>query len=130
MYLNIFMKTFISLLRILMMKTTFSYLSGMFENPAPAEKLSDKRNINLKTKTKILWNINFIWSNASIRVVLNNFLLYATDGSKISSNPKPIVFDVSKRIPSFANTPFKLGGSLTKLCKINVCTKWLLFPIF
>ena len=34
------------------MKTTLSYFSGMFENPAPAE-------IVLK-KSKILWNINYI----------------------------------------------------------------------
>ena len=36
------------------MKTTFSYFPGMFEIPAPVKYYFKK------TKSKILWNINFI----------------------------------------------------------------------
>ena len=39
--------------RFLIMKTTFSYFPGMFENPAPAKYW-------LKTKLKILWNFTYI----------------------------------------------------------------------
>ena len=49
-----FKKTFIPVSRILTMKTTFSYFPGMFEIPALAKYYLKK------TKSKIVWNINFI----------------------------------------------------------------------
>ena len=42
------------------MKTTFSYFPGMFENPAPAKYYFKK------TKSKILWNINYIRTRRKI----------------------------------------------------------------
>ena len=36
------------------MNTTFSYFPGMFENPTQA------KIVKKKTKSKILWNINYI----------------------------------------------------------------------
>ena len=41
------------------MKTTFSYVPGMFEHPATFVKTSCKRNVNFKTKSKISWNIDY-----------------------------------------------------------------------
>ena len=52
------LKTFIPVLRILIIKTTFSYFPGIFENPAPVVKTSYKRNINLKKQYQKYFEIS------------------------------------------------------------------------
>jgi len=67
------------------MKTTFSSLHGMFENPVPKKYYLKKINPG-----RMLQYSEFVWTlRSSARVVFNNILLIdTTDRSKVSSDQK------------------------------------------
>jgi len=97
----------------LIMKTTFSYFPGMFENPAPAVcniwMICLELNLFVYDLSWMLHLSEFVWTLcSSVLVVFDNFLLIdATDRSKIRSFQKRFFIALSLYPHSFFwNTPF------------------------